>query len=102
MILWCYGGKLRPLQSQEAPEHLQARRRIAERLFLEVYDLELAMENKNRIWTYRKAAWAVDEMDGGIEEIYTAQGIEGLLAIPNIGKGLAREIEAMLRGPDWK
>ena len=56
------------------------------------------MENKNKIWAYRKAAWAVDELDRGIEEIYTAQGIEGLLAIPNIGKGLAGEIAAVLKG----
>lgn len=56
------------------------------------------MENKNRIWAYRNAAWAVDELDRGIEQMYTAEGIQGLLAIPNIGKGLAGEIEAMLQG----
>jgi DNA repair photolyase len=78
--------------------YLATNKSIAEKLFLKVYDLELAMENKYKIWAYRKAAWAVDELDRGIEEIYTAQGIEGLLAIPNIGKQLAGEIETMLKG----
>lgn len=73
-------------------------KKVAENLFLKVYDLELEMENKNKIWAYRKAAWAVDELDKSIEQIYTAHGIEGLLAIPNIGKQLAGEIEIMLKG----
>ncbi|UCH50844.1 MAG: hypothetical protein JSV54_07475 [Chloroflexota bacterium] len=80
------------------PGHLATNKMIAERLFLKVHDLELAMENRYKIWAYRKAAWAVDELDRGIEEIYTAQGIEGLSAITNIGKQLAGEIETMLKG----
>ena len=71
---------------------------IAEKFFLKVHDLELAMENNYKIWAYRKAAWAMDELDRGIEEIYTAQGIEGLSSIPNIGKQLAGEVETMLKG----
>ncbi|MBL7062300.1 MAG: hypothetical protein ISS54_06145 [Dehalococcoidia bacterium] len=77
--------------------HLATNKRIAEKLFLRVYDLELEMENKNKIWAYRKAAWTIDELDRDIEEVYAAQGIEGLLAIPNIGKQLAGEIEAVLK-----
>ena len=56
------------------------------------------MDNKNEIWAYRKAAWTIDELDRDIEEVYAAQGIEGLLAIPNIGKELAGEIAAVLKG----
>ncbi len=56
------------------------------------------MENEHRIWTYRKAAWAVDELDNSLEQTYTAQGMEGLLAMPSIGKQLAGEIETMLKG----
>jgi DNA repair photolyase len=78
--------------------HLATNKKIAEKLFLKVYDLELAVENKHKIWAYRKAAWAIDELDRGIEEIYTAQGIQGLLVIPDIGKQLAGEIETMLKG----
>jgi DNA repair photolyase len=78
--------------------HVATNKKIAEKLFLKGYDLELAMENTHRIWAYRKAAWAIDELDKGIEEIYTAQGTEGMLAIPNIGKQLALEIETILKG----
>jgi len=77
---------------------LATNKKIAERFFLKIYDLELATENEYKTWAYRKAAWAVDELDRGIEGIYTAQGIEGILAIPDIGKQLAGEIETMLKG----
>jgi DNA repair photolyase len=77
--------------------NLAANKKIAEILFLKVYDLELARENENKIWAYRKAAWTIDELDKSIGQIYTERGIEGLLAIPSIGKKLAREIEAMLQ-----
>lgn len=76
---------------------LAVNKRIAEKLFLKVYELELAMQNRHIIWAYRKAAWAIDELDRRIERMYTAQGIQGLLAIPNIGSQLAGEIEAMLQ-----
>lgn len=56
------------------------------------------MEKEHKIWAYRKAAWAVDELDNSLEQIYTAQGMEGLLAIPSIGKQLAVKIEMMLKG----
>ena len=77
---------------------LAINKKVAEKLFLKVYNLEMETGNRNKIWAYRKAAWAIDELDKDIEQIYTTQGIEGLLAIPNIGKGLAGEIEAMLKG----
>ena len=80
-----------------APGALSTNKRIAEKLFLKVYDLELEGGNNYKTWAYRKAAWAIDELDKDIEEICSTQGIEGLLAIPNIGKGLAGEIEAMLK-----
>jgi DNA repair photolyase len=75
---------------------LAVNKRIAEKLFFKVYDLELAMENRYKIWAYRKAAWAIDELDKSIEQLYASQGLNGLLDIPNIGKKLATEIEAML------
>ena len=53
---------------------LYINKKIAEKLFLKVYDLELAEENIYKIWAYRKAAWAIDELDRDIKEIYTTQG----------------------------
>lgn len=79
------------------PGTLGINKRVAELLFLKVYELELAGENTSKIWAYRKAAWTVDELDQSIKEIYTSQGIPGLLALSGVGKGIANEIESILK-----
>jgi DNA repair photolyase len=78
------------------PGALALNKKIAEQLFLKVYDLELAGEKEYRIWAYRKAAWAVDELDRPVQEIFQAQGKAGLLAIPGIGKSIADEIAGLI------
>ncbi len=80
-----------------APGPLAVNKRIAEKLFLKVYELELAREKNYRIWAYRKAAWTVDEMDENIAEIYHARGEAGLRELPGIGKSLAGVIARWLR-----
>ena len=79
------------------PGALGINKRIAELLFLKVYDLELAGENTGKIWAYRKAAWTVDALDRSIAELYATQGITALSALPSVGKGIASEIEKMLK-----
>jgi DNA repair photolyase len=76
---------------------LAANKRIAERLFLKTYDLELEQANDYRIWAYRKAAWTVDEWTQSIAELYQARGESGLRELPGIGKSLAAEIAGWLR-----
>jgi len=71
-------------------------KRIAERLFLKTYDLELEQANDYRIWAYRRAAWTVDEWPESIAEIYRDRGEAGLIALPGIGKRLAEEITGWL------
>lgn len=80
-----------------APGPLAINKRIAERLFLKTYDLELEQANNYRIWAYRKAAWAVDESRDSIAELYRARGEVGLRELPGIGKSLAAEITGWLR-----
>lgn len=80
-----------------APGLLAINKRIAERLFLKCYDLELEQANDYRIWAYRKAAWAVDESPDSLAELYRAGGEEGLRRLPGVGKGLAAEIAGWLR-----
>lgn len=75
---------------------LAINKRIAEKLFLKVYDLELGLENKNKIWAYRKAAWTIDELAESIATIYKQDGINGLTKIPYIGGSIAGEIEELL------
>jgi DNA repair photolyase len=73
-----------------------ANKRIAERLFLRTYDLELEQSPQQRIWAYRKAAWTVDELPESITDLYRVKGEAGLLALPAIGKSIAGEITAWL------
>jgi DNA repair photolyase len=79
-----------------APGPLAANKRIAERLFLKAYDLELEEAEEYRTWAYRKAAWAVDEWPESVAEIHQAQGEAGLRELPGIGKSLAGQIAKWL------
>jgi DNA polymerase/3'-5' exonuclease PolX len=78
------------------PGPLAINKRIAERLFLKTYDLELERASSYRIWAYRKAAWAVDEAQESIDTIYELGGQAGLQEIPAIGKRLAAQIATWL------
>jgi DNA repair photolyase len=80
-----------------APGPLAVNKRIAERLFLKTYDLELEMAADYRIWAYRKAAWAVDEYGESIADLYQQRGEIGLQSLPGIGKRLAGQIGEWLR-----
>jgi DNA repair photolyase len=71
---------------------LAINKRLAERLFLKTYDLELEEANDYRIWAYRRAAWTVDELPESLADRYAAQGEAGLRALPNIGERLAGEL----------
>jgi DNA repair photolyase len=79
------------------PGPLAVNKRIAERLFLKTYDLELEQARDYRIWAYRKAAWTVDECPDSIADIYAARGEAGLRALPNIGKSLGARIARWLQ-----
>jgi DNA repair photolyase len=80
-----------------APGPLATNKRIAERLFLRTYDLELEQADNHRIWAYRKAAWTVDEWPESIADLYRARGEAGLRDLPNVGTRLAAQIAAWLR-----
>jgi DNA repair photolyase len=73
---------------------------IAERLFLRTYDLFLEEARSYRQWAYRKAAWAVDEMEEDVGAIYREQGRKGLESIKGVGKRLSREIEDWLQSAE--
>jgi DNA repair photolyase len=90
-------GLLDRMPRHIAPGPLGVNKRIAERLFLRAYDLELEQADNYRIWAYRKAAWTVDELPENIAEIYHARGEAGLRGLPRIGKRLAAEIAGWLR-----
>jgi DNA repair photolyase len=80
-----------------APGPLAVNKRIAERLFLKTYDLELEQAKDYRIWAYRKAAWTVDEWPESIAELYETRGEAGLRELPGVGKKLAGQIAGWLQ-----
>ena len=75
-------------------------RRIAAAFAEQVYTLELDSAPPSRVWAYRKAAWAVEDLPQNIGLIYRQLGRKGLESIPNITAALAVEIEAKLLA--WK
>lgn len=76
---------------------LSANKRIAETLLLRAYDLALEGAKTYRVWAYRKAGWAIDEIEENIESIYRREGTKGLQGIKGVGKSLATEIEGWLQ-----
>jgi hypothetical protein len=79
------------------PGPMGINKRIAEKLFLRTYDLELEQASDQRIWAYRRAAWTVDELPESIENIFKTQGETGLRALPRIGTRLAGLISRWLQ-----
>jgi len=77
---------------------LATNERIAEKLFLKTYDLELEQVDDYRIWAYRKAAWTVDEWPENLQDLFQAKGLSGLMELPGLGKSIASEIAGWLKG----
>lgn len=75
--------------------------RIAERL-REASDL-LGQQGANpfRVSAYRKASDTVAGLDEGIDAIFEREGVEGLEALPNIGRGIASAVAELLRSGRW-
>ncbi|HEY72973.1 MAG: hypothetical protein DRJ03_31195 [Chloroflexi bacterium] len=90
-------GLLDRMPRHVRPGPLAVNKRIAERLFLKTYDLELEQAKDYRIWAYRKAAWTVDEWPESVAGIYEARGEAGLRELPGIGKSLAAQIVKALK-----
>jgi DNA repair photolyase len=89
-------GLLDRMPRYVAPGPLAVNKRVAERLFLRTYDLELERAQEYRIWAYRKAAWTVDEWPESVAEIYEARGEAGLRELPNVGRSIAGRIASWL------
>lgn len=71
-------------------------KRVVEALANQVYTLEINQQPQSQIWAYRKAAWAVEDLEQDIGLVYTQMGVKGLVSIPDIGPRLAGEIETLL------
>jgi len=71
-------------------------KRIVEVLARKTYNLELHEAPGSRVWAYRKAAWAIEEMEQEIGLFYRVMGRKGLEQIPDVGSKLAGEVEGLI------
>jgi DNA repair photolyase len=73
-------------------------KRVVEALANQVYDMELRGEAQQRVWAYRRAAWAIEDTEQDLGLIYRAMGRKGLESIENVGPRLAEVVEDLLSG----
>jgi DNA repair photolyase len=78
-------------------EKRAANKRVTETLANLAYTAELEAAPAHRIWAYRKAAWAVDEMPEDVVHVYRSLGPTGLRAVTGIGLKLARQVESIIQ-----
>jgi putative hydrolase len=75
--------------------------KIADRLRLMADLREQQGDNGFRVSAYRRAAATLDSLDEPVDEILAREGRAGLVALPNIGDGIAAAIAEMLATGRW-
>ena len=71
-------------------------KRLVEWLANEAYSMDLAGDTR-RMWEYRKAAWAIEDLPQEIGLVQRTLGARGLASVPGISEKMAGEIEAWVR-----
>ena len=71
-------------------------KRIVEALANESYWMELDNAQGQRVWAYRKAAWAIEDLELDVGLIYRQMGRKGLEGIDHVGPRLAQVVEALI------
>jgi hypothetical protein len=74
---------------------------VADKLRETAVLLEAQGANPFRVSAYRKAAGAVAALTRPVREIFNAEGVAGLDAVPHIGRGIATAIAEMLVTGRW-
>ena len=72
-------------------------KRVVEDLSEKIYTLELDRQPQSQLWAYRKAAWAIEDLEQDIGLVYHRMGRGGLQSIPAIGSRLVDEIIQVMR-----
>ena len=72
-------------------------KRVVEILADKLYELDLERAHKSRRWDYRKAAWAVEDLQQDIKLVYKTMGLKGLEGVENIGTKMGRTVEGILK-----
>ncbi len=72
-------------------------KRIVEVLAKQLYYMELNGESNQRLWAYRKAAWAIEDLEQDVGLVYRQMGLKGLESIQGVGPKLAGVVERLLK-----
>lgn len=86
-----------PRPVKHFPEELHFNKRVAAQFYYKARDLQESGANRYKEWAYRKAAWAIDDLEESLEDIYEKTWLVGLQRIPGIGNRLAHEIEKYIK-----
>jgi hypothetical protein len=73
-------------------------KRVVEALADQVYTMEITGGSSQKIWAYRKASWAIEDLEQDVGLVYRTMGLKGLQSIENVGPRLARVVEELLTG----
>ena len=73
-------------------EKRELNKKVVEVLAAKVHTLELDRQPQQLLWAYRKAAWAVEDLEQDISLVYSRMGQRGLQSIRGISQALAAEI----------
>ncbi len=73
-------------------------KRIVEQLANTAYVMEINHKPTRIIWEYRKAAWAVEDLQTDIRLVYATMGIKGLQSIPGIPESIIPIVEKIIAG----
>lgn len=71
-------------------------KRIVEVLAERLYHMELENILGYRLWEYRKAAWAIEDVEQDIGLVYRTMGLRGLQSIENIGEKMGVVVEQLI------
>ena len=72
-------------------------KRIVEALADQLHILELDGASNQRVWAFRKAAWAIEDLQQDIGLLYRSLGAHGLQSIPEVGPQMAPLVESLLQ-----
>jgi DNA repair photolyase len=71
-------------------------KRVVEQLANRSYAMELEGKPSSAIWAYRKAAWAIEDIEQELGLFYRTLGVKGLEKVPGIGPEIAQVIETAI------
>jgi hypothetical protein len=71
-------------------------KRIVEAQANQVYYMELKGEASRRVWAYRRAAWAIEDLQHDVEVVYRQMGRKEPESLDSVGPRLATAIELLI------